>query len=141
VHSKGELRAIKFNGDLATDAVLALEGAACLCEGTTRIENVANLRIKETDRIEQPLRELRKLGVRSKSGPDWMEIAGQPGGYEGGIEVDCLGDHRIAQMLAIVGTRCRRGLTLRGAECVSKSYPGFFDDLSALGVKLQIAPR
>jgi 3-phosphoshikimate 1-carboxyvinyltransferase len=134
-HSHGELRAIEFDGDLATDAVLALEAAACLADGTTRIYNVANLKIKETDRIAAPLEELAKIGVRSRHGPDWIEITGRPDGYEGGIEVDCRGDHRIAQLLAIVGTRCSQGLTLLGADCVSKSYPDFFEDLSRLGVK------
>jgi 3-phosphoshikimate 1-carboxyvinyltransferase len=134
VHSKGDLRAIEFDGDLATDAVLALEAAACLAAGTSRFTGIGNLRIKESDRIRLPLEELAKLGVVSRHGADWVEIDGRPGGFEGGVEVDCHGDHRIAQMLAIVGTRCERGLTLRGADCVSKSYPGFFEDLARMGV-------
>lgn len=141
VHSKGALRAADFDGDLATDAVLALEAAACLAEGTSRFSGIANLALKESDRIRQPLAELAKIGVASRHGSDWVEIIGRPEGYEGGIEVDCLGDHRVAQMLAIVGMRCDKGLTLRGAECVSKSYPGFFDDLARLGVKLRRHPR
>lgn len=136
VHSKGDLRGIEFNGDLATDAVLALEAAACLAEGTTRFTGIANLKLKETDRIRVPLEELAKIGVRSRCGDDWIEIDGSPDGYEGGIEVDCRGDHRIAQALAIVGLRCAKGLTLRGAECVSKSYPGFFEDMRRLGAKI-----
>jgi 3-phosphoshikimate 1-carboxyvinyltransferase len=134
IHSKGELTAIEFNGDLATDAVLALEAAACLARGTSRFTGIGNLRIKESDRIRLPLEELAKLGVVSRHGEDWVEIEGRPEGFEGGIEVDCHGDHRIAQLLAIVGTRCARGLTLRDAGCVSKSYPGFFDDLGRMGV-------
>lgn len=134
IHSKGALRSIEFNGDLATDAVLALEGAACLAQGTSRFTGIGNLSLKESDRIRVPLRELARLGIVSRSGSDWIEIEGRPEGFEGGIEVDCHGDHRIAQLLAIVGTRCSRGLTLRGAGCVSKSYPGFFEDLVRLGV-------
>jgi 3-phosphoshikimate 1-carboxyvinyltransferase len=136
IHGKGELRAIEFNGDLATDAVLALEAAACLAEGTTRITGIGNLAIKESNRIDEPLEELAKLGVVARRGEDWIEIDGRPEGYAGGIEVDCRGDHRIAQMLAIVATRCEKGLILRGADCVSKSYPAFFDDMARLGVKI-----
>jgi 3-phosphoshikimate 1-carboxyvinyltransferase len=134
IHSKGVLHAIEFDGDLATDAVLAIEAAACLAEGTSRITGIGNLRIKESDRIRLPLAELAKLGITSRSGEDWVEIDGRPEGFEGGVEVNCHGDHRIAQLLAIVGTRCERGLKLRGADCVSKSYPGFFDDLGRMGV-------
>ena len=138
IHSKGELRAADFAGDLATDAVLALVGAACLAEGTSRFHGVANLRLKECDRIREPLEELAKLGVESRSGEDWIEISGRPEGYDGGIEVDSRGDHRVAQLLAIVGTRCAKGLTIRRAEHISKSYPEFFEDLQRLGVKLEI---
>lgn len=138
VHSKGELRGIDFNGDAATDAVLALEAAACFAEGVTRIEGIGNLRIKESDRIGVPLRELGRVGVQSRSGEDWVEIEGLPEGFKGGIEVQCHGDHRIAQLLAIVATRCEQGLVLRGADCVSKSYPGFFEDLQRMGV--HVAP-
>lgn len=142
IHAKGGLRAIEFDGDLATDAVLAIEAAACLAEGTTRLTGIGNLKLKETDRIRAPLEELARIGVRARSGDDWIEIDGNPEGYPGGITVDCRGDHRIAQMLAIVATRCERGLRLRGAETVSKSYPGFFEDLARLGVKLRrVAPE
>ncbi len=117
---------------------MALIGAACLADGTSRFENIGNLRLKESDRIREPLEELGKIGVASRSGADWIEIDGRPDGYDGGAECDSRGDHRVAQMLAIVGTRCRRGLTIRRAEHISKSYPEFFDDLARLGVKLAI---
>ncbi len=138
IHSRGELRATRFNGDLATDAVLALLAAAALADGTSRFDHIGNLKLKETDRIREPLEELAKIGVKSSSGDDWIEITGNPEGYAGGIEVEGRGDHRIAQMLAIVGTRCAKGLTIRGADCVSKSYPGFFDDLHRIGVKWDV---
>lgn len=138
VHGNAQLKPAVFNGDLATDAVLALVGAACFADGASRFENIGNLRIKESDRIREPLEELAKIGVSARSGADWIEIDGRPEGYEGGIECDSRGDHRVAQMLAIVGTRCRQGLTIRRAEHISKSYPEFFEDLARLGVKLDI---
>ena len=138
VHGKGALTGSELDGDLATDAVLALVGAACLADGTSRFTGIANLRLKECDRIAEPLEELAKLGVEARAGEDWIEVTGAPEGYEGGIEVDSRGDHRVAQMLAIVGTRCRRGLTITRAHHVRKSYPEFFDDLGRLGVKLRI---
>ena len=43
------------------------------------------------------------------------------------MTVDSFGDHRIAMMAAVASNYCRKGITITGAECVSKSYPGFFD--------------
>ena len=140
VHSKGELKAAPFNGDLATDATLALAAAACFAQGTSRFEGIGNLRLKECDRITEPLEELAKLGVKSREGEDWFEIDGNPAGYAGGIEVDSRGDHRVAQLLAIVGMRCERGLTITRAEHISKSYPDFFEDMQRMGAKLTNIP-
>ena len=140
IHSRGELAAECFNGDLATDAVLALEAAACLAHGASRFENIANLRLKESDRIGRVAAELSRLGVAVRHGADWVEITGNPEGYPGGIEVEAHGDHRLAQMLAVIGLRCERGLVVRGADCVSKSYPGFFEDLARLGAKARRLP-
>jgi len=67
-----------------------------------------------------------------------VSVRGNPDGYEGGIEMPTHHDHRVAQMLAIVGLRCRRGLTLLNAETVGKSYPAFFDDLIRLGAKIEL---
>src|SRR5690606_8159999 len=93
--SNGDLTAIEFDGDLATDAVLALMGPACFARGRTRFYNVSNLRIKECDRISDPLTELRKIGVKCWEGkqvgdhdPDAIIIDGCPEGYEGGVTVD-----------------------------------------------------
>ncbi|MCX7963697.1 MAG: 3-phosphoshikimate 1-carboxyvinyltransferase [Candidatus Sumerlaea chitinivorans] len=141
----GRLRGIEFDGDLATDAVLALLGAAALAEGRSRFYNVANLRIKECDRITEPLQELRKIGVRCWEGkevgdpdPDAIIIEGNPDGYEGGVTVDGRGDHRVIMLLTIVGLRCRKGLRIRGANHVAKSYPLFFNHLIGLGARIRL---
>lgn len=143
-----ELQATEFDGDLATDAVLALVGAACFARGKSRFYNVANLRIKECDRISEPLRELRKIGVKCWEGnevgdsdPDSIIIEGNPGGYEGGVEVDGRKDHRVIMLLAHVGMNCCRGLTIDGAEHVAKSYPRFFEDLKTLGAKVELQSK
>lgn len=143
----GVLRGVEFDGDTATDAVLALAGAACFARGRSRFYNIANLRIKECDRISEPVAEMRKIGVRCWEGrelddpdPDAMIIEGNPDGYEGGIEADGRGDHRVIMLLTIIGLGCRRGLTVRGAEHISKSYPDFFRHLEILGANLLLRP-
>ena len=137
------LTGVEFDGDLATDAVLALVGAACFARGRSRFYNVANLRIKECDRISEPIAELRRIGVRCWEGkevgdpdPDAIIIEGSPEGYEGGIEVDGHADHRVIMLLTIVGLGCRRGLRIRGAQHVAKSYPMFFEHLRQAGADI-----
>jgi 3-phosphoshikimate 1-carboxyvinyltransferase len=132
------LKAVEFDGDRATDAVLAMVGAACMAEGESQFYNVENLRYKECDRITEPLAELNKLGVLSHETQSEIFITGCPEGYDGGIEVDSCGDHRVIMLLSIVGMRSRKGLTIDRAEHISKSYPNFFDDLRALNGNVEI---
>jgi 3-phosphoshikimate 1-carboxyvinyltransferase len=79
-----------------------------------------NVRIKECDRISEPIAELQRIGVRCWEGKevgdpdaDAIIIEGSPEGYEGGIEVDGHADHRVIMLLTIVGMGCRRGLRIR----------------------------
>jgi len=134
------LRGVQFDGDGATDAVLALVGAACFAAGCSEFYNVGNLRLKECDRIHDPIVELRKIGVICEEKPDTIEIQGSPLGYEGGIEVEAHNDHRMIMLLTIVGLRCHKGLTIRNAQHISKSYPRFFDDLRKLGAQIDELP-
>ncbi len=143
LRSDGNLKSVEFDGDLATDAVLALMGAACLSSGRSRFYNVSNLRIKECDRISDPIAELRKLGVKCWEGselddpdPDAIIIDGNPEGYAGGVIVDGRDDHRVIMLLSIVALRCRNPVRIMRAHQVSKSYPNFFEHLNALGAEL-----
>ncbi len=134
----GALRAVQFDGDRATDAVLAMVAAAALAEGESRFYGIGNLRLKECDRISVPVRELRGLGVDCEEGESEIVVRGNPDGYEGGVAVETHHDHRVAQMLTIVGMRCRRGLTILNAENVNKSYPAFFRDMISLGAQIDM---
>ena len=132
------LKATQLDGDRATDMVLAMLGVAACSAGESRFYGIANLRLKECDRISVPARELARLGVRCSEGPGEITVRGCPGGLAGGMELDTHEDHRVAQMLTIVGLRCRDGVCLSRAETVAKSYPGFFRDLIHLGARIRI---
>jgi 3-phosphoshikimate 1-carboxyvinyltransferase len=139
VHIKGgaPLHGVEFDGDMATDAVLAMVGAACFAEGRSRFYNVENLRLKECDRISEPLAELKKLGVKCEEKQDEIIIIGNPGLYEGGIELDGRGDHRVIMMLSIASLRCKKGITIKDSEHIAKSYPDFFSHLELLGASIE----
>ncbi len=132
------IEGVEFNGDTATDAVLAMVGAASFARGASRFYNVENLRYKECNRIEAPVQELKKIGVDALGRTSEIIINGKPAGYEGGIEVSSHDDHRVIMLLTIVGLRCRRGLTISNVEHISKSYPDFFSDMQQLGAQIQI---
>ncbi len=117
------------------DLIPALAGAAAGRKGNTRFCNAARLRLKESDRISSTANLIRSLGGEAKEGPDFLEIAGM-GRLSGGT-VDCANDHRIAMAAAELSVICQTPVTLLGAECVKKSYPGFWEDFARLGGKAE----
>lgn len=129
------LHGIEFDGDEATDGVLALSAAAAYANGTTRFYGVGNLRYKESDRIGDYGRELRKLGIVFEEEADAFRIVGQPS-YQGAVIIDAHHDHRIIMAATIIALRTRHGLKIQGAEHVSKSFPDFFDVMRALGARI-----
>lgn len=105
--------------------------AAC-ADGQSKITGAQELRVKETDRIKTVVQELRKLGVAVKELPDGMIINGQPQWQVKDPRLTSYGDHRIGMMDAIAALKAKPGLTLSGADAISVSYPGFFNDLEQL---------
>lgn len=122
------LRAVDVDMNELPDAVLALAVTALFARGTTRIRNVANLRIKETDRLAALETELRKLGARATAGPDSLEI--EPGALRG-AEIATYDDHRMAMAFALAGLRIP-GVVILDPGCVRKTWPGYFAALAAL---------
>lgn len=128
------LRGIHIDASQCPDIVPPLAVAAAFAEGVTRITGAARLRIKESDRLSALAHNLAALGVNAQERPDGLVIRG--GGMQGG-EVDSFGDHRIAMAYSIAALASTRGVIIRGAECVDKSYPKFYEDLSKLGGNIQ----
>ena len=95
------------------------------------ITNVANMRVKETDRLTAMARELSKLGAQVEEGPDWLKVWPLQGELAHPVELETYGDHRMAMALAVAGTRLP-GVVIKDPGCVAKTYPRFFDDLFAL---------
>lgn len=104
--------------------------AATFAEGETLITDAKELRVKETDRIHAMASELGKLGVHVKEFEDGMSIMGTESLI--GAQCSSWGDHRIAMSVAIAGLRAQGETEIVDADCVSVSYPGFFEVLDEL---------
>ncbi|MGE0067495.1 MAG: 3-phosphoshikimate 1-carboxyvinyltransferase [Solirubrobacterales bacterium] len=115
---------------LAIDELPLVALAACFAEGTTTIRDAAELRRKESDRVETVCAALTALGGEVEPTADGMVVTGG-GGLRGGT-VSSHGDHRIAMLGAVAGLASREGVEVDGIEAAAVSYPGFEDDLGSL---------
>jgi 3-phosphoshikimate 1-carboxyvinyltransferase len=109
-----------------SDTVMTLAAIAPLVRGTTAIRNVANIRIKETDRLAATVAELRRLGQEVNEGPDFLRIEPRP---VTPAVVHSYKDHRMAMSFAILGA-AQAGVSIEDPACVAKTYPGFWLDLA-----------
>lgn len=118
------------------DLVPILTVLASFCSGISEITNVSRLRIKESDRLEAISSCLNKIGGKVTACTDKLIIEGVKE-LKGG-EVNSYNDHRIAMAMAVAATRCTKPLIIKDANCVSKSYPNFWEDYKALGGKIDV---
>jgi 3-phosphoshikimate 1-carboxyvinyltransferase len=105
--------------------------AASHARGESVVEGAAELRVKESDRIESVVEELRRIGAHIRATRDGFRIRGVPARLRGGV-VDSRGDHRLAMLGAVAGLASREGVELVGAEAVETSFPGLYDVLAQL---------
>ncbi len=130
-----ENKRARINFSQSPDLGPILSVLAALSKGKSKFVDVKRLRIKECDRVSAMEEELTKLGANVKSSYDKMQFIGVDRLH--GAIVDAHKDHRIAMALAIAGTVCEGDVTILNAECVSKSYPNFFEDFAGLGGKVR----
>ncbi len=130
----GALHGTEIGGEIIPaliDELPMLAVIAAFAEGTTVIRDAAELRVKESDRIEVMVENLKKMGADIEGTPDGMVIRG--GRPLHGAVIDPRLDHRAAMSFAVAGTVCDGDLDIRDAECVTISYPDFYKDLYRLG--------
>lgn len=120
---RGPLRAFDVDMNAMPDAVLAAAVTALFTDGPCRITNVANLRIKETDRLAALERELQKLGAGAQADASSLTI--KPGVLRGAA-IETYDDHRMAMSFALAGLRVP-GVRILDPACVSKSWPRYFE--------------
>lgn len=125
------LEGIRVDMGNMPDVVPTLAVVAAFAHGTTVIENIAHLRIKECDRLSAVAQELCKLGARVEEGDASLVIHGNGGANLQGAVIDTYADHRIAMCFAVAGLKVP-GVKISGEECVSKSFPDFWQRFALL---------
>ena len=131
----GGLHGLNIDMNEIPDALPILAVTACFAEGETKLYNVAQARIKETDRIAVMAKELKKLGADIKELPDGLLIKGT--GLSGG-EVHGHGDHRVVMAMAVAGLASDSKITVDTAEAAAVTFPGFKEKMKAIGANIDI---
>ena len=127
------LRAIRLDCNPMPDAAMTLAAMALFAEGTTRLDNIASWRVKETDRIAAMATELRRVGATVAEGPDWIEIT-PPARWQAAA-VHTYDDHRIAMCLSLAALNPLAGASpgmpvrILDPRCVGKTFPDYFETL------------
>ncbi|MFN0137458.1 MAG: 3-phosphoshikimate 1-carboxyvinyltransferase [Phycisphaerae bacterium] len=126
----GELRGVDVDLNEMPDTAQTLAVTALFARGPTTIRNVANLRVKETDRLAALECELLKCGARVQITADSIRI--EPPPRVAAATIDTYNDHRMAMSFAIAGL-VTGDMRIRDAGCVAKSFPNYFELLGTLG--------
>lgn len=127
------LKGTVIEGDLIPtliDELPVIAVMAALAKGTTVIRDAAELKVKESDRIQVMTENLTRMGARVEATEDGMIIHG--GSSLQGAIIDSHQDHRVAMSFAVAALAAEGETEIRDAECVSISYPGFYQDLASL---------
>ncbi len=127
---KSELKGIQINAADIPDAVPALAVAAAYAKGTTVITGAERLRIKESDRLESVVANLKKMGIKAEETPDGMIIEG---GAPKGAVLDGFNDHRIVMAFSVAALCAKGESEIGDAMSINKSYPNFFEDYGLSG--------
>ncbi len=128
-----DLIGTEIGGDIIPtliDEIPIIAILACCAKGQTVIKDAAELKVKESNRIDVMVNNLTKMGVDITATDDGMIING--GKLLKGTDIDSKLDHRIAMSFAVAGLLAEGETTIHGAECVDISYPNFYEDLKKL---------
>ncbi|MFR9619803.1 MAG: 3-phosphoshikimate 1-carboxyvinyltransferase [Rikenellaceae bacterium] len=130
---KRELMGFEFDATQCPDLFPALVALAAAAEGESTFTGTSRLIHKESNRAETLRAEYAKVGIEViLDGEDTMIVRG---GEIHSTVVDSHNDHRIAMSLAVSALRGHGEMVIKGAECVAKSYPDFFEDLKSIQIK------
>jgi len=137
IEGPDELRGATFDLNATPDALPAMAVTGCLARGETRLINVPQARIKETDRIAVMARELSRMGADVEELPEGLIVRQS---RLRGAEVDGHGDHRVVMALAVAALAAEGLTTIHTAEAVSVTFPDFVDLMRRAGAEIVMRP-
>ena len=123
------LKGVDLDMNRMPDAAMTLAVAALFAEGTTKIRNVYNWRLKETERMKAVTTELRKLGAEVEEGDDYLII--DPPDQIQSTEIETYDDHRMAMAFSLAACGAE-SVTILDPGCVSKTFPNYFEVLKSV---------
>jgi 3-phosphoshikimate 1-carboxyvinyltransferase len=129
------LKGVELDLNATPDALPALAGTACFAEGTTPLYNVAQARIKETDRIRVMREVVNALGGKAEELPDGLVVHGV--GLRGG-KAPGHADHRVVMACAIAGLASEKPVEVDTAEAVSITFPSFVELMTGCGARMKV---
>ncbi len=113
--------------------------AAAFARGTTRMRGLAELRVKESDRLAAMAQGLQAAGVRLSVEGDDLIVEGDGAPPEGGVTIAVNLDHRIAMSFLVMGMAARRPIKIDDASAIDTSFPGFAALMNGLGARISQA--
>ena len=132
VLSSSNLKGVDIRGEIIPniiDELPLLAVLATFAEGKTTVRDARELRYKESDRISSLLKNLRKLNpnIGITEFEDGFEIIPAEQSFDGPVEIETGGDHRIAMSFMIASLKSKKNIKFDDMECVETSFPGFFE--------------
>jgi 3-phosphoshikimate 1-carboxyvinyltransferase len=130
----GLLKSVDIDAKDIPDLVPICAVLACYADGQSKIFNVQRLRFKESDRLAAVYGELTKMGALISMDESSLTIKGPCKLY--GTTIDPHNDHRIAMSCTVAALRAEGETIVENVECIRKSYPSFYTDLSSIGAEI-----
>jgi len=132
--SQSRLHAFRADLSDCIDLLPTLAALAAVADGVSEFSGIMRARLKESDRVAAMKQGLQRMGIKIKEEPDRMLITG---GRPHGAVIDSKGDHRIAMAFSILGVLAG-DTVIEGAECVTKTFPAYWDVLKSLGGQVSL---
>ncbi len=134
--TENELEGVEVSVADTPDLLPTVAVLGAVADGTTRVVDAEHVRYKETDRVTAMAEALEQLGASVEEEQESLTVHGGDSALRGAT-VDGRGDHRIIMALSVAGLAAEGLTTVRGADDVDVSFPGFFDALAGLGADIR----
>ena len=134
-----QLKGADIGGDIIPsliDEIPILSIAASFADGKSKISDIGELRVKESDRLNAISKGLDAIGIKNCTDNTSITIEGKTGYIEQIDNIKSFDDHRIAMSFLVAGLRSKRGITVNNCENIVTSYPNFVSDMNQLGSRI-----